>query len=90
LVLAPQLGTFPLDQPTTAGEKGSLRVDENQNAGSEIRLEVKWFPVSSVMPALVAGIHVFLAGFRLTKGVDGRDKPSHHSEWMVRYEQNAL
>jgi hypothetical protein len=28
------------------------------------------------MPALVAGIHAFLAGFRL-KDVDGRDKPGH-------------
>ena len=34
---------------------------------------------SSVMPALVAGIHVFPAGFQL-KDVDGRDKPSHDSE----------
>jgi len=34
--------------------------------------------LSSVMPALVAGIHVFLAGFQL-KDVDGRDKPSHDS-----------
>jgi hypothetical protein len=31
------------------------------------------------MPALVAGIHVFLAGFQL-KDVDGRDKPGHDSE----------
>src|SRR5215831_3805881 len=29
---------------------------------------------SAVMPALVAGIHVFLAGFQL-EDVDGRDKP---------------
>jgi hypothetical protein len=27
------------------------------------------------MPALVAGIHVFLLGSK--KGVDGRDKPGH-------------
>jgi hypothetical protein len=31
------------------------------------------------MPALVAGIHVFLAGFS-QKDVDGRDKPGHDSE----------
>jgi hypothetical protein len=31
------------------------------------------------MPALVAGIHVFLAAFQL-KDVDGRDKPGHDSE----------
>jgi hypothetical protein len=34
--------------------------------------------LSSVMPALVAGIHVFLAGFPL-RDVDGRDKPGHDS-----------
>jgi hypothetical protein len=31
------------------------------------------------MPALVAGIHVFLTGFQ-RKDVDGRDKPGHDSE----------
>jgi len=31
--------------------------------------------LSAVMPALVAGIHVFLVGFS-KKGVDGRDKPA--------------
>jgi hypothetical protein len=31
------------------------------------------------MPALVAGIHVFIAGFQL-KGVYGRDKLGHDSE----------
>jgi hypothetical protein len=30
------------------------------------------------MPALVAGTHVFLAGFQ-RKDVDGRDKPGHDS-----------
>jgi hypothetical protein len=30
----------------------------------------------AVMPALVAGIHVF-AAFSLSKGVGGRDKPGH-------------
>jgi hypothetical protein len=32
---------------------------------------------STVMPALVAGIHVFLAAGE--KDVDGRDKPGHDS-----------
>ncbi len=36
-------------------------------------------PLSIVMPALVAGIHVFL-GRSSEKGVDGRDKPGHDSE----------
>jgi hypothetical protein len=31
--------------------------------------------LSTVMPALVAGIHVFLA--LLKQDVDGRDKPGH-------------
>jgi hypothetical protein len=31
------------------------------------------------MPALVAGIHAFLAGFQ-QKDVDGRDKPGHDAE----------
>jgi hypothetical protein len=31
------------------------------------------------MHALVAGIHVFLAGIQL-KDVDGRDKPGHDSK----------
>jgi hypothetical protein len=35
-------------------------------------------PPSGVMPALVAGIHVFLAA-RSKKGVDGWDKPGHDS-----------
>jgi hypothetical protein len=34
--------------------------------------------LSAVMPALVAGIYVFLAGSG-QKGVDGRDKPGHDS-----------
>ncbi len=40
---------------------------------------MKWEPLLPVMPALVAGIHVFLAGPPL-KDVDGRDKPGHDSE----------
>jgi len=32
------------------------------------------------MPALVAGIHVFLSGLTPKKGVDGRDKPGHDTE----------
>ena len=35
---------------------------------------------SAVMPALVAGIHVFLAG---SQDVDGRDKPGHDEGWML-------
>jgi D-alanyl-D-alanine dipeptidase len=35
--------------------------------------------LSGVMPALVAGIHVFLAKSQ-PKDVDGRDKPGHDSE----------
>jgi len=34
---------------------------------------------SGVMPALVVGIHVFLAGAQ-PKDVDGLDKPGHDSE----------
>jgi hypothetical protein len=35
--------------------------------------------ISGVMPALVAGIHVFLAAPQQAD-VDGRDKPGHDSE----------
>src|SRR5262249_20061127 len=35
--------------------------------------------ICSVMPALVAGIHVFLS-FDSKEGVDGRDKPGHDVE----------
>ena len=42
------------------------------------RISIKWNHLSHVMPALVAGIHVFLSS-RL-KDVDGRDKPGHDSE----------
>jgi hypothetical protein len=45
--------------------------------------------VSTVMSALVAGIHVFLAAFH-EKDVDGRDKPGHDCGEMVRYERNML
>jgi 2-oxoglutarate ferredoxin oxidoreductase subunit beta len=38
------------------------------------------------MPALVAGIHVFL---RIGQGVDGRDKPGH-DDGMIRNERNML
>jgi hypothetical protein len=42
------------------------------------------------MPALVAGIHVFLAGFS-KQGVDGQNnKPGHDCEEMVRYHWNPL
>jgi hypothetical protein len=37
----------------------------------------------SVMPALVAGIHVFLA--YETQDVDGRDKPGHDDVVSHRY-----
>ena len=40
---------------------------------------MRWNHLSAVMPALVAGIHVFPTDFRL-KDVDGRDKPGHDSE----------
>jgi hypothetical protein len=36
--------------------------------------------LSRVMPALVAGIHVFLAARQ--RDVDGRDKPGHDAEQM--------
>jgi hypothetical protein len=39
--------------------------------------------ISAVMPALVAGIHVFSVAM---KDVDGRDKPGHDA--VARYEQN--
>jgi hypothetical protein len=35
--------------------------------------------ISTVMPALVASIHVFLPAFS-PQDVDGRDKPGHDSE----------
>jgi hypothetical protein len=35
------------------------------------------------MPALVAGIHVFLSAFS-KKGVDGRDKPGHDYGETIR------
>jgi hypothetical protein len=35
-------------------------------------------PVPGLDPGIVAGIHVFLAGFQL-KDVDGRDEPGHDS-----------
>jgi hypothetical protein len=41
-----------------------------------------------VMPALVAGIHVFLA--ELQQGVDGRDKPGHDSEEVTEHDRNPL
>jgi hypothetical protein len=37
------------------------------------------YRLASVMPALVAGIHVFLRAFQL-KDVDGRDKRGHDSK----------
>jgi hypothetical protein len=38
------------------------------------------------MPALVAGIHVFL-DWRLSKqGVDGRDKPGHDDIEKLKYD----
>ena len=45
--------------------------------------------LATVMPALVAGIHVFLSGFG-KQGVDGRDKPGHDSQEVVQYDRNAL
>ena len=54
------------------------------------RVPMRWYHHSGVMPALVAGIHVFLAvppypPHRAGEGregtdVDGRDKPGHDSE----------
>jgi hypothetical protein len=35
-----------------------------------------------VMPALVAGIHVFFLSFS-EQGVDGRDKPGHDSQQVL-------
>jgi hypothetical protein len=37
-------------------------------------------PTIIVMPALVAGIHVFLIDLIGAKDVDGRDKPGHDAE----------
>jgi hypothetical protein len=42
------------------------------------------------MPALVAGIHVFLAWASVKQGVDGRDKPGHDSGKMVQRDWNPL
>jgi hypothetical protein len=41
------------------------------------------------MPALVAGIHVFLPCFS-KQGVDGRDKPDHDTGKVVQHDRNAL
>ena len=46
-------------------------------------------PTGLVMPALVAGIHVFLACFN-KQGMDGRDKPGHDSRKMVQRNRNPL
>ncbi|HWL21148.1 MAG TPA: hypothetical protein VNS33_15855 [Bradyrhizobium sp.] len=43
--------------------------------------------LSVVMPALVAGIHAFLASSGL-KDVDGRDKPGHDSQ--ARYSATGI
>jgi len=43
----------------------------------------------SVMPALVAGIHVFAAWHR-NEDVDGRDKPGHDAELVARYGRNIF
>ena len=62
------------------------------NADDMVQLErvpMIWKHSLGVMPALVAGIHVFPAGFRL-KDVDGRDKPGHDSELMVQYDREPL
>jgi hypothetical protein len=40
------------------------------------------------MPALVAGIHVF-TNSRHNEDVDGRDKPSHDAEHLVRDERSV-
>jgi hypothetical protein len=45
--------------------------------------------LSTVMPALVAGIHVFLPGVS-KQGVDGRDEPGHDSGEMAQHDRNAL
>ncbi len=41
------------------------------------------------MPALVAGIYVFLAALS-EQDVDGRDEPGHDSREMVQYDWNTL
>jgi len=41
------------------------------------------------MPALVAGIHVFLAGLS-QRNVDGRDKPGHELGEVVQSDRNTL
>jgi hypothetical protein len=46
--------------------------------------------LSAVMPALVAGIHVFTA-LQRSKGVDGRNKSGHDVERdVVRFERDML
>jgi hypothetical protein len=45
--------------------------------------------LSTVMPALVAGMTFFLP--RVSKqGVDGRDDPGHDSGEMAQHDRNAL
>jgi hypothetical protein len=44
---------------------------------------------SIVMPALVAGIHVFFLSFS-EQDVDGRDKPGHDSGEVVQRDRNPL
>jgi hypothetical protein len=43
--------------------------------------------IESVMPALVAGIHVYLRAFG--KDVHGRDKPGHDRGEMVQYNKRS-
>src|SRR5258708_18554753 len=52
-------------------------------ASTELRARSEIEAPFRVMPALVAGIHVFLEAFA-EKAVDGRDKPGHDSRETVQ------
>ena len=45
--------------------------------------------LSAVVPALVAGVHVFLQRFSV-QDVDGRDKHGHDFREVVQYNWKAL
>jgi hypothetical protein len=52
------------------------------------RVPVRSNHLSTVMPARVAGIHVFLPCSK--RDVDGRDKPGHDSREVVQHDWNPL
>jgi hypothetical protein len=78
---------------STADVEDEQRVAEEHIALQNVndlrlkRVSVRSNHLAAVMPALVAGIHVFLRCLR-KQDVDGRDKPGHDSGEVVQYERN--